>query len=446
MEKKCWIKKGSKQASVTMAAFNTFSWWYTIFLPCKTVFVVLSSQLLGDLVDFYGSANKDFTYGLWLSIGLCLSSYAVVTFHHMYFFYAWRRGMQLRIASLTMVYKNLLSLRLDTFASTSTGHIVNLASADIERLQMAGIFFPFLVWAPTEALLIFIFMFREVGFGSIFGFGILLLGIPITSYFGKIFANVRIQCAMKTDERNKIVREIIDGIRVVKGNAFEEAFFERIKRVRSDEIGLVHRRARMLALNEGIFTSMPCMVLLSTFFVASLLGEHNSEKIFVMLSLANIVQLNLTKFFTFSIQNAAEGLITFKRLKDYLVLTESEKRQEAMDVNQNPINESTGEQNVIVLKNASFSYGKYLNEEQNTKIVLSNLSFEVKPNELIGICGKVGEWEIVSLAFTFGRDSLGGWYDWRIVCFWKNVYRLCSARAVDEKCNSAGKYSIWCRF
>ena len=188
--------------------------------------------------------------------------------------------------------------------------------------------FPFLVWAPTEALLIFIFMFREVGFGSIFGFGILLLGIPVTSYFGKIFADVRIQCAVKTDERNKIVREVVDGIRVVKGNAFEEAFFERIKRIRCEEIGKVHRRARMLALNEGIFTIMPCLVLLSTFFVASLLGEHvTPRKIFVMLSLANIIQLNLTKFFTFSIQNAAEGLITFKRLKDYLILTHSEKAQ-----------------------------------------------------------------------------------------------------------------------
>eukprot|EP00944_MAST-04C_sp_MAST-4C-sp1_P002062 g2062.t1 len=325
----------------------------------------------------------------------------------MYFFYAWRRGMQLRIAALTMVYENLLSLRLDTFATISTGHVVNLASVDIERLQMAGIFFPFLVWAPTEALLIFIFMFREVGFGSIFGFGILLLGIPVTSYFGKIFADVRIQCAVKTDERNKIVREVVDGIRVVKGNAFEEAFFERIKRIRCEEIGKVHRRARMLALNEGIFTSMPCLVLLSTFFVASLLGEHvTPRKIFVMLSLANIIQLNLTKFFTFSIQNAAEGLITFKRLKDYLILTHSEKAQKVTRVNQNPLNKDSTEQNVIVLNNASYSYGDSSSKAKNAKIVLSNLSFEVKSNELIGICGKVGSGKSSLLLSILGETVL----------------------------------------
>ena len=111
----------------------------------------------------------------------------------------------------------------------------------------------------------------------------------------------------------------------MKGNAFEEAFFSRTKAIRTDEVEKVHKRARMLALNEGIFTSMPCLVLLATFFVASALGEHvTSRKIFVMLSLANVIQLNLTKFFTFSVQNAAEGLITFKRLKEYLILSENE--------------------------------------------------------------------------------------------------------------------------
>ena len=157
----------------------------------------------------------------------------------------------------------------------------------------------FIIWAPLEALLIFIFMFVEVGVGSIVGFAILLLGIPVTSYFGKIFARIRTHCALKTDERNKIVREIIDGIRVVKGNAFEEAFFKRTKNIRTDEIKKVHKRARMLALNEGIFTSMPCLVLLATFFVSSAVGEHiTTRKVFVMLSLSNIIQLNLTKFFT----------------------------------------------------------------------------------------------------------------------------------------------------
>ena len=408
-------KKDLKKASFTLAAYNAFSWWYCIFLPCKTACVIAATQFLGALIDFYGSTNKDFQHGLWLSIGLCLSSYAVVTFHHIYFFYAWRRGLQLRIGSLTMVYKNLLSLRLESFNKISTGHIVNLASADIERLQMAGIFAPFIIWAPTEATIIFIFMFIEVGIGSIVGFAILLLGIPITSYFGKIFAEVRTYAAAKTDERNKIVREIIDGIRVVKGNAFEEAFFSRTKAIRTDEVEKVHKRARMLALNEGIFTSMPCLVLLATFFVASALGEHvTSRKIFVMLSLANVIQLNLTKFFTFSVQNAAEGLITFKRLKEYLILSENESIKNLNRNTDNPIVLMDGKKNsiqdesvAVKFDNASFSYGDGDNQEGKIRqMILNNLNFEVKSKELIGICGKVGSGKSSLLLSILGEMVL----------------------------------------
>ena len=294
-----------------------------------------------------------------------------------------------------MVYKNLLSLRLESFNKISTGHIVNLASADIERLQMAGIFAPFIIWAPTEATIVFIFMFIEVGIGSIVGFAILLLGIPITSYFGKIFAEVRTYAAEKTDKRNKIVREIIDGIRVVKGNAFEEAFFSRTKTIRTYEVEKVHKRARMLALNEVIFTSMPCLVLLATFFVASALGEHvTSRKIFVMLSLANVIQFNLIKFFTFSVQNAAEGLITFKRLKEYLIhlktsLLKFEKNTDNPIVLMEVKNSIQDESVAVKFDNASFSYGDGIIRKEIRQMILNNLNFEVKSKELIGICGKV---------------------------------------------------------
>ena len=88
----------------------------------------------------------------------------------------------INILSEKAFLRNILNLLFPSVCTMLSvpGHVVDLASTDIERLQMAGIFFPFLVWAPTEALLIFIFMFREVGFGSILGFGILLLGIPVT--------------------------------------------------------------------------------------------------------------------------------------------------------------------------------------------------------------------------------------------------------------------------
>ncbi|MGB1477797.1 MAG: hypothetical protein ACPG9R_08420, partial [Marinobacter salsuginis] len=54
------------------------------------------------------------------------------------------------IGSLTLVYDKILNLRIESCSDVSTGRIVNLASTDIERLQMAGIFLPFLVWSRVN--------------------------------------------------------------------------------------------------------------------------------------------------------------------------------------------------------------------------------------------------------------------------------------------------------
>ena len=54
------------------------------------------------------------------------------------------------------------------------------------------------------------------------------------------------------------------------------------------------------------------------------------------------------------------------------VLTHSENAQKATRVNQNPLNKDSTEQNVIVLNNASYSYGEY-SKAKHAKIVLTNL-------------------------------------------------------------------------
>ena len=223
------------------------------------------------------------------------------------------------------MYDKLLNLRLESCSDVSTGQVVNLASTDIERLQMAGIFLPFLVWGPVEALIVFAFMYREVGPPAIAGFGILVLGIPITSYFSRVFAKIRRNVAVLTDQRNKTVREIVDGIRVVKSNAYEGPFAKKTLGVRNKEIKQLQRGANMRAVNEAIFFMMPALILVGTFGWVSARGEAiTARKIFVMISLGNIAQLNLTKFFAFSMQSVSEGMVTFSRLKEYLLIDRAE--------------------------------------------------------------------------------------------------------------------------
>ena len=403
------LKKLRKQASMFLAAFRVFSWWFWVFMPLKTIFTILSTQLLGGLINFYSLPDVDeyiYSVGLPLTLGVALSNLTAQGLHHFYFFFAWRRGLQLRIGSLTLVYDKLLKLRLQSCSDVSTGRIVNLASTDIERLQMAGIFLPFLVWSPVEALIVFGFMYREVGPPAIAGFGILMLGVPVTSYFSRIFAKIRRRITVLTDKRNKAVREIVDGIRVVKGNAYEDPFSTKTLHTRNEEIKQLQKGANMRAINEAIFFMMPALVLIGTFSWVSYRGEPvTARKIFVMMSLANIAQLNLTKFFAFSMQSVSEGMVTFARLKEYLLIEQDDERASPSA----KIVEANGEaggptesDTVVQFHNASFAYSR----DEGADLALRNISLAVKRGELIGVCGKVACGKSSLLLSILGETEL----------------------------------------
>ena len=78
-------------------------------------------------------------------------------------------------------------------------------------------------------------------------------------------------------------------------------------------------------------------------------GTCYPEENFCNAQFSQYCSTKFVKIFYLQYSNAAEGLITFKRLKDYLVLTHSENAQKATRVNQNPLNKDSTEQNVIVL-------------------------------------------------------------------------------------------------
>jgi len=403
------LHKLREQASMFLAVFRAFSWWFWIFMPLKTIFTILSTQLLGGLINFYSLPDVNeyiYSVGLPLTLGVALSNLTAQALHHFYFFFAWRRGLQLRIGSLTLVYDKILNLRIESCSDVSTGRIVNLASTDIERLQMAGIFLPFLVWSPVEALIVFGFMYREVGPPAIAGFGILMLGVPVTSYFSRIFAKIRRRVTVLTDKRNKAVREIVDGIRVVKGNAYEDPFSKKTLHIRNEEIVQLRRGATMRAINEAIFFMMPALVLIGTFSWVTLRGELvTTRKIFVMMSLANIAQLNLTKFFAFSMQSVSEGMVTFSRLKEYLLIEHDDKDA----VQSGKTGEANGEagssddsDTIVQFHNASFAYSR----DKGADLALRNISLAVKRGELIGICGRVACGKSSLLLSILGETEL----------------------------------------
>lgn len=85
----------------------------------------------------------------------------------------------------------------------------------------------------------------------------LRLYIILLGYTGKMSAKYRKQTAMKTDERVRLMDEIITGIQVIKMYAWEKPFARLIRLVRKAELKIVTKSSyvRAIFMTFNLFTT-----------------------------------------------------------------------------------------------------------------------------------------------------------------------------------------------
>ena len=165
-------------------------------------------------------------------MGISLCAVVLAVFHHPFFFGVQRIGMQLRVACCSLLYRKTIRLSNRALGQTTTGQIVNLMSNDVNRFDTAAIFLHYLWVGPAQAIPVLIILWHELGPSALAGFGVLLLLVPIQSWMGKLFSKFRHKTAVHTDERVKVMNEIITGMRVIKMYCWEKPFGQIIKKIR----------------------------------------------------------------------------------------------------------------------------------------------------------------------------------------------------------------------
>ncbi|CAG7815461.1 unnamed protein product [Allacma fusca] len=97
----------------------------------------------------------------------------------------------------------------------------------------------------------------------------------------------------KKDERVRLISEIISGIKVLKLNAWEPSFEDRVGKIRKMELGIFRKTAHINALSICLWYTAAGLVSLASFATFVLMDDSNvldAQKAFVSLTLFNILQ------------------------------------------------------------------------------------------------------------------------------------------------------------
>ncbi|XP_050673524.1 ATP-binding cassette subfamily C member 4-like isoform X1 [Leptidea sinapis] len=243
-------------------------------------------------------------------------------------------GMKVRIAACSLIYRKVLRMSSGALAETTAGQVVNLLSNDVNRFDYAFIYTHFIWLLPLQVIIVCYLIYLKIGYAAIVGvIGIVLQTIPVQSYMSKIAARLRMKTACRTDERVRIMDEIISGMQVIKMYAWEKPFEHVVAMARKNEIKCITSASylRGVYLSFMVFTER--LTLYITLLSYSLFGfQVTADIVFPLAQFFNTLQGTLSIIMSNAVSFLAEALISVQRLEAFMLMDEREDLRSVADV------------------------------------------------------------------------------------------------------------------
>ncbi|KAG5874921.1 hypothetical protein JTB14_023947 [Gonioctena quinquepunctata] len=290
------------------------------------------------------------------------------------------------IKKYTRIFNKALKLSKAALGDTSPGKMVNLLSNDVARFDSVLLFSHQLWTGPVSALIVVALLYRDCGFSGLIGAGVVFAIMPIQSISGKLAGKYRSQTAAKTDERVRLMDEIIGGIQVIKMYAWEKPFAKIIEAARKAELDIIlkgcYLNAPFMILNLmttklALFITLLCMALTGQ--------EITVAKGFVLATYLNTISVAVVALFARCVSSIAEARVAIKRIREFL-LTEEHEPVKSLPMILNGIEKPTSDlEKRVALKEVTAKWS-----EKGDRTALKNLNMDVSNGALVGVVGAVG--------------------------------------------------------
>ncbi|KAF5283716.1 hypothetical protein FQR65_LT13751 [Abscondita terminalis] len=390
--------KLKKQPSLRRVLIKLFGLQFLLrgILCCLLEFGARMVQplLLGKLISYYTPNQTTITkaeaYGYAGGvIGCSLLSVLIV---HPYQFGVLHIGMKIRVACCSLIYRKCLRLSKTSLGETTIGQMVNLLSNDVNRFDIAVLFAHYFWIGPIQAIICTYFMYEEVGYSAIIGVLALFLFIPLQFGLAKMIARFRFKTATRTDERVRLMNEVISGIQVIKMYTWEQPFAKFVALARRNEIKFIRSASfiRGVILSFMLFATRISLFLTILSYV--LLGNNITAKnVFVITGFYNLLRQTMTNFFPQAVSQMAEANVSINRLNKFMLY--EEKPDTLATPKQEVLNGSIKE-DTFIEKDKGYSIvienGLAKWNGSSTDNTFENLNIKITKGSVVAVIGPVG--------------------------------------------------------
>ncbi|CAH0557933.1 unnamed protein product [Brassicogethes aeneus] len=358
-----------------------------IFLEV-TVFRTLATLSMSIFIKMFSEGNADKNTEKYITATvywMCNISFIILAERGYYKLEM--LSIKVRVALSSLIFRKMLKLNQKSLGQTSAGHMVNLLSNDLNRVEIFVRFSSQIFIAPLHLFIITYLSWIEVGVSCLAGIlFVVLVSLPMQGYIGMKSATFRSKVASKSDIRTKFMNEIVSGIKVIKMYAWEKPFEKIVEKIRRQEMNYVYRSFLLSGLpfhTHSLIHKFTVFLIIITCFFLSI--ELTAANIFTTVQYMNLIRYTMLIMFPTAVLSIAQSKISFKRIEEFLLQEEITDFIEKQTVNTD-----------VYLTNIHASWSP-------NSIVLNIPNFHIPNGKLCTIVGPVGSGKSSLLQILLGE-------------------------------------------
>ena len=265
--------------------------------------------------------------------------------------------------------KNLIFakiLKLCPSININSGEIYNFVQIDSYKLNKLIINIPNLFSIPLLLVVYNYLLYKYIGISFVIGVVVMIIFLIINYYYRTQFSKYLKLHMKKSDLRMKVTTEMINNLKVIKLNGWDDVALSKIQEARNEELNALDSRYYITTISQTLLWFAPIAMSVASIGLYQYLNdEFKIEDIFTSLGIFTSFQ-GLIKNLPTTLDVIVETLISLRRIEKFLGLPEVDETAISK------YDDNTMKKNIAVqITNGSFTWNKNFLIDK-AKIILNN--------------------------------------------------------------------------